>query len=1851
MKKNALFILCFIAYTITIAQNSLQFNGAQFVKVNNPDLTAFLDNQFSIEATVKQTAPTLGRQVLLKYYNNNINQGFMLFVKPNGELVFKYNNQNYVFPDFTLDKKCHAISVVKRNFKLNYYVDGALLGTDFILDINPVLPKSTKLFIGGKLNGTQNFIGEIDEVRFHKNARNKKWINNHIFNSLTGNDLNGFVAYYSFDTINNQTVLDDSNNTNNGVLGNSNTININDPSVVGQSCITPIATTSSYCSDITYNQQPYVEHEATQVLGIEEPEEHLGHIFDSYGNRYAFENIKITKDDNNANKAVFPTCTSGYFTLHFEPGSGMESTTDPIHANRRAVLCQVFNDISNMISSPLTSTGNTVNIWMRDLNQMGGTTNVLGKASAFTNLPTPVSILEGSLFPSIINGGIADNEVWKTIHTGISSYTNVGGQILSDPASSLLYHGMMGINFDPTINWNTNSTAPIIPGTQFDLYTVALHEVAHLLGFSSFISPNGTSAFGASYNYYSRYDTFLQDANGANLITNTGACSSMYDYTFTGTPSVLEPSCSTTNPPNQSFNCTTNVQYNGTPTVQVYNPGCYEAGSSLSHFEDQCFMNTATGMPYGNDAYFVMSNSTASGTIKRNLTPEEQQTLCDLGYSVNNSACSGIQVAGVNDGQNLAGTGFANIPLTFSGILTNDTNATGFECLEDVYDPTATLNITSGNNTSNITFTSGNSGLHLLRYVPTNGNQKGNITYVFIYLLNDPAPNNCGSPTACDLIINGDFEQNSAIPENVSQLSLACNWGSPNLASPDYFHRQSTGTFTGYTTPRVGIPDNLIGFPNINTQTVNNGIGDAYIGMFCNYTNSSSLYSESIKTRLAAPLTPNTNYTLTFDAALLDHTWQGYIQGGLQFQAFISSLDILTATYGGLPITSGTDPDPSGILLNDSQPIININNWTTVTFTFNSGLGGQQFLYLGGLLNPVLSSGVTTATGGYTYVDNVSLVPINEGVFDIPDTISCLNNTIANLTTYVSNIPSTGVFTGTGVTDTIFDPVAAGIGSHLITYTYTSSIGCEIVLTDTITVTEVCQRPYISQIYENSNKDYIEVKNPDLNNSVAAGIYYLALYENGADTTLAPTSFINIGTLSPEQAVYFRSTGATDTAPNNYATNANGVLPSGFDTFDANNDLLILTTTTDANAYLNRIDLAGDANDWGSSQTLLRSSCAQQYPRTDAYEVCDWASVTLAEVAGAYNQNSNTNVVLGRHFSDILTYTPTGWTDLSSLGTSNPDHSRETIIQFPYDTNIQGSFQACSITVEPAVILTINPSTFVRVQKNVVVQTAGTLDVENQGSLVMVHDACYGVAGPDLVQVGDGDNITVATQTVGINAATDYVFWSSPLTNNTTNLPANSIANLFATANGFPSSRFFGFRNINFYDQFAGGYTQSTGVADSFDDNGDDYYVLNATERAQLMAPGLGYATWPNGATNYTINFSGQTNNGIVTVPVYRNDSADGLNVNLIGNPYPSPILLDRLFEVNDGLIDPVAYVWGRALDDTPDPGDGPLPINYTTDNFLVYNPNIMVLSPFFANSLPFNSNGLVASCQSFFVTTTTDQTLLLEDNTGQADNQLAGNLVFNNSMRSILPNNTFAKQSNPDTKRTTSGDTKIWLNLTNTQQTQGAQIGVAFLENGSPSYTAKEDVKVPYGRNINFYTTSTDADLIIDCQDAFSTAKTILLGFTSLVDTPESLRISIAKTEGMNNQTIFVEDILLGIVHNLTEGDYTFTTNQGVYDARFKIVFSNNSRQITNTTDGLLQENDIRVYTQNNTLIITSADKNIVQVVVNDIYNTRFGTQLIDKKQINKKEVTLPIGEQHKLIQVTIILEDGTKQTKKILL
>ncbi len=85
-------------------------------------------------------------------------------------------------------------------------------------------------------------------------------------------------------------------------------------------------------------------------------------------------------------------------------------------------------------------------------------------------------------------------------------------------------------------------------------------------------------------------------------------------------------------------------------TQKVYTPDCYEKGSSLSHFEDECDLPASIPPtftlvpPASNNQYFVMANSIVPGpydaavnpgAMKRYPTPEERQVLCDIGYNVN----------------------------------------------------------------------------------------------------------------------------------------------------------------------------------------------------------------------------------------------------------------------------------------------------------------------------------------------------------------------------------------------------------------------------------------------------------------------------------------------------------------------------------------------------------------------------------------------------------------------------------------------------------------------------------------------------------------------------------------------------------------------------------------------------------------------------------------------------------------------------------------------------------------------------------------------------------------------------------------------------------------------------------------------------------------------------------------------------------------------------------------------------------------------------------------------------------------------------------------------------------------
>jgi hypothetical protein len=135
-------------------------------------------------------------------------------------------------------------------------------------------------------------------------------------------------------------------------------------------------------------------------------------------------------------------------------------------------------------------------------------------------------------------------------------------------------------------------------------------------------------------------------------------------------------------------------------------------------------------------------------------------------------------------------------------------------------------------------------------------------------------------------------------------------------------------------------------------------------------------------------------------------------------------------------------------------------NAATSAFTANPG--GGQFAGVGvnasGVISPSLA-GAGSHTVSYSLSagvcsvvtsGNFTVVPLPTVTFSLSKSFFC---TKANAIPLNAN-PSTGTYSGTGVSGSFFSPTTAGIGTHTITYTYTDLNGCTVKTAATATVSE-----------------------------------------------------------------------------------------------------------------------------------------------------------------------------------------------------------------------------------------------------------------------------------------------------------------------------------------------------------------------------------------------------------------------------------------------------------------------------------------------------------------------------------------------------------------------------------------------------------------------------------------------------------------------------------------------------------------------------------------------------------------------------------------------------------------------------
>ncbi|MDG2431218.1 T9SS sorting signal type C domain-containing protein, partial [Flavobacterium sp.] len=517
----------------------------------------------------------------------------------------------------------------------------------------------------------------------------------------------------------------------------------------------------------------------------------------------------------------------------------------------------------------------------------------------------------------------------------------------------------------------------------------------------------------------------------------------------------------------------------------------------------------------------------------------------------------------------------------------------------------------------------------------------------------------------------------------------------------------------------------------------------------------------------------------------------------------------------------------------------------------------------------------------------------------------------------------------------------------------------------------------------------------------------------------------------------------------------------------------------------------------------------------------------------------------------------------------------------------------CSCTVNAGVTATVASGVMLRLQNELSVIGSGSILFLNNSSLVQINDNAV-----------NSGSIKYDRLTTPISNF-DYTYWSSPVT----------------------GQKLIDFSPGTLGDKFL-----------SYDSLGNNWVYENAY--SNFMLPGVGYiirgpqsqmAPTPPGPVQY--QFSGKPNNGQVSVAV-----GSAGNSTLLGNPYPSALDADEFIKANAGVIDGTLYFWTHntsiRLASTLGGTAGSGSYAYTSDDYASYNLTGGVATASKSVSSGFNDyipSGKIAAGQSFFTSSA-----------------LAGNVVFNNSMRvgvgsNVGNNSQFFKTASSGKSKAVNEKSRVWLDLYNDD---GAykQTLVGYVSGATNDYDNSFDGET-YDSNVflDFYSINKDKNFAIQGRALpFDVGDQVPIGFRTKI--ASNYKISIGQIDGLLlEKDILLKDNLLNIVHDLNTGPYSFTTNIGVFDERFVLLYSNKTLGVDDVdpiTKGVF------ISTKDKVITIATGEETIAAAYVYDLA----GKQLFAKKAIDTNQMTIAnLPATNVVLVVKVVLTNGSVLTQKI--
>ncbi|WP_084466372.1 Ig-like domain-containing protein [Kaistella palustris] len=376
----------------------------------------------------------------------------------------------------------------------------------------------------------------------------------------------------------------------------------------------------------------------------------------------------------------------------------------------------------------------------------------------------------------------------------------------------------------------------------------------------------------------------------------------------------------------------------------------------------------------------------------------------------------------------------------------------------------------------------------------------------------------------------------------------------------------------------------------------------------------------------------------------------------------------------------------------------------------------------------------------------------------------------------------------------------------------------------------------------------------------------------------------------------------------------------------------------------------------------------------------------------------------------------------------------------------------------------------------------------------------------------------------------------------------------------------------NFKDIFSGYPTSAL----YYNETNDKFYTssgANITGRALAVRNPV---TTPG---TLTAEFTGTPFVGDFDYTLQFTDAAHGYN--LVGNPYPSNLDLVQLY-VNSTNLDSTFLFWDNYANSISQQQGS----NYQGYAYATYNAvtNAGVKATGSAGNINGDPTSLAGLKQPNHILKV-GQGMLVKATSN------ASSVGFRNSDRITTQTDAefFGKPA------VDSAGNRYWLEML-TPANLLVSNAVVYFDEGNDDFAA-DDSKLQSTVSDALFTNAGDEKVVINGRSTFRESDVLKVGNRFFSSGIYQLRLGNKEGIFANGQSIYLKDKELGILTDLSEGNYTFMANSGESTGRFEIVY------LPETTlgTGTAQKDELQVYRSGDHFVISSAVKKITEVEIFD--------------------------------------------------